>query len=150
MNSRTRAIRKVRTFNRFYTAIIGVLDRNFLDSPFSLTEIRVMGEIDSIPGNSARVIKNSLYLDEGYLSRTIDKLVRQGLVIRKKSGSDARKYILSLSRKGNVSLSKVDVRSQESIASLIHGLNAGDLKRLLEAMQTITALLDSKKADLGS
>ena len=38
-------IADVRRFNRFYTRQIGILRKNYLDSPYSLGEMRVLYEI---------------------------------------------------------------------------------------------------------
>ena len=37
---------EIRAFNRFYTGVIGVLHQNVLDAPYSLTEVRVLFELD--------------------------------------------------------------------------------------------------------
>ena len=43
----------VRAFNRSYTRQIGVLNREFLDTPFSLAEVRVLLELYYRDGSTA-------------------------------------------------------------------------------------------------
>ena len=68
------AVRRVRAFNRYYTNLIGVLDRRILRSPWSLTEVRILYEISHNEGTNARRLMRMLSVDEGYLSRTIERL----------------------------------------------------------------------------
>ena len=38
-------IAQIRLFNRYYTSVIGLLDKHYLNSDFSLTETRIMFEL---------------------------------------------------------------------------------------------------------
>src|SRR5690349_21368604 len=80
----------VRRFNRFYTRAIGVLDRGYLGSPYTLAENRVLWEIANAPGITPSAIVAALGLDAGYLSRMLSRLEKDGLVERRRSESDGR------------------------------------------------------------
>lgn len=137
-NSKT--IKEIRKFNRFYTNILGLVDRHILHSSYSLTEVRILYEIFHSPRCTARKIKNLLLVDEGYLSRTIDKLSKKGLIIRERSLKDARVFNLSLSKKGEKEFLKLNEKSEKSIESMIEHLpkeNKGELESIFHRVQEL-------------
>ena len=141
-------IAAVRRFNRFYTRQIGVLRRNYLDSPYSLGEMRVLYELaqahDLGGARTASDIGRALDLDAGYLSRVLRNFEKRGLIARKTSEKDARQSHLTLTAKGRKLYAPFEKRSQDNVGAMIGGLGAGEQARLVAAMQTIEALLGEK------
>ncbi len=133
----------VRRFNRFFTRRIGVLREGLLHSPYSLTEARVLFEI-SHRGDllTASELSRELGLDQGYLSRILSRLERQGLIDKVRSEADGRQRLLSLTPDGKAVFSLLDDRSREEVAEVLGGLSEEDQCRLLEAMRTIEGVLD--------
>ncbi len=131
-----------RRFNRFYTRQIGVLRRNFLDSPYSLGEARVLYEIACGNGSTtATEIGRALDLDAGYLSRLLRNFEKRGLIRRTASASDARQSHLTLSPRGRKDFAPLEQRSQREIGAMLGKLSPQDQLRLIAAMNTIEALL---------
>jgi DNA-binding MarR family transcriptional regulator len=58
----------VRNFNRFYTNYIGLLDQHMLYDPFSLIEARVLFEIAHTENCTAKLLRDLLAIDRGYVS----------------------------------------------------------------------------------
>jgi DNA-binding MarR family transcriptional regulator/GNAT superfamily N-acetyltransferase len=111
----------VRHFNRFYTRQIGVLRKTYLDSPYSLGEMRVLYEIAQGDGVTASDIGRALDLDAGYLSRVLRNFEKRGMIARKASAKDARQS---------------------------HGkLKPDQQAQLIASMQTIETLLGERSAD---
>jgi len=135
------AVGGIRRFNRFYTALIGALDRHILNSPYSLTEVRVLYEIAHGEGANARRLKTILGIDEGYLSRTIDRLSRAGLVRRHRSPTDARVFPLSLSTRGRRELDALESAAAAEIAALVSPLSSREVEEVVGGMRRIQALL---------
>jgi DNA-binding MarR family transcriptional regulator/GNAT superfamily N-acetyltransferase len=132
----------VRRFNRFYTRQIGVLRKTFLDSPYSLGEMRVLYEIAHDHHPTASDIARRLDLDAGYLSRVLRNFEKRGLITRKTSVRDARQSHLALTARGRQAFKPAEQRSQREVAGMLAKLRPDEQARLIAAMQTIESLLD--------
>jgi DNA-binding MarR family transcriptional regulator len=133
---------KIRSFNRFYTNIIGLLDQHFLDSPFSLTEGRVLYEICNTVNCSAKKIRESIVIDEGYLSRILDNFVKRGLIRKTSSSKDGRLRIIVPTEKGKREFAKLNDNSNLLISQMIEKLSEEEQAELLSKMDGIRALLE--------
>ena len=102
----------MRRFNRFYTRQIGVLREDYLDSPYSLGEMRVLYELAHGGARTASDIGRALDLDAGYLSRVLRNFEKRGLIARKTSAKDARQSHLTLTARGRKAFAPFEQRSQ--------------------------------------
>ncbi|MFV0414717.1 MAG: MarR family winged helix-turn-helix transcriptional regulator, partial [Oscillospiraceae bacterium] len=91
---------KMRKFNRFYTNLLGLLNRHLPDTEFSLTEARILYEIGAATPCSASELTQRLTIDPGYLSRILKRFEKKGLALRTQSKEDGRLYFISLTALG--------------------------------------------------
>ena len=133
----------LRSFNRLYTQRIGVLNRRLLDSPFSLAEARVLFELAHNGNATASRIGKLLELDPGYLSRILQGFLRQRLVVRKRSSSDAREFTLSLTTAGKKAFRELDRRSQQQASAMLSALPDASREDLLDGIERAKRVLDT-------
>jgi DNA-binding MarR family transcriptional regulator/GNAT superfamily N-acetyltransferase len=130
-------VQQVRAFNRDYTRRIGVLSQGLLDSPYSLTEVRVMYEVAHRPGVTAGELGGELGLDRGYLSRILKSFEAQHLVVRDPAAHDARRRQLRLTGAGRRVFAPLERRSQRQVRAMLAALDEGHREAVLGAMNTI-------------
>lgn len=135
-------IDKIRSFNRFYTNVIGLLDQYYLESPFSLTEGRILYEICNTEDCSAKKIREQIVIDEGYLSRILDNFVKQGLIKKTRSSNDGRLWIIVPTEKGRGEFARLNDNSNLLIVQMIEKLSKEEQADLLKKMDGIRALLE--------
>ena len=137
----------MREFNRVYTNVIGLLHGGYLDSPYSLTEARVLFELaqtgETGRGETGRgeseisALRRSVDIDAGYLSRILARFEADGLITRRRSESDARRRVITLTAAGEQALRGLDQRSAEQIGVLLDQFTEAEQQRLITAMATI-------------
>jgi DNA-binding MarR family transcriptional regulator/GNAT superfamily N-acetyltransferase len=133
----------VRAFNRFYTRIIGLLDEQGGTgaAALSLTQVRLLYELASREGLTARRLAEELGLDTGYLSRLLGGFERRGLIRRDASREDGREKLLALTTDGRRFFQPLFDATQERVAGLMKPLADADRQRLVAAMAEIRKTL---------
>ncbi len=133
----------VRSFNRFWTARIGALQPGLVDTPFSLTEARVLFELGRAEVTPMQELRERLGLDAGYVSRIVTKLREQGLVTTDTSPDDARRQMIRLTPLGVTEYEIIDHRSDLCAAAVLDGYSAYARERMVSSMQCIQQLAAS-------
>lgn len=136
----------LRRFHRFYTRAIGVLDKQTLDSEYSLTEVRVLHELAHHDCCSATDLTAALGLDAGYLSRLLRAFDKRGLITRRASATDARRTLLSLSPDGVRAFASLDEQSRSQMAALLERLPTPARRELRGGMRAIERALGAPAA----
>ena len=145
MKNHAEHIDKIRGFNRSYTNVIGVLDQHFLNSPLSLTEGRVLYEICNTEDCTAKKIRESFIIDEGYLSRILDSFAKRGLLRKTPSPGDGRLRVIVPTEKGKREFAALNDNSNKLISERIEKLSPAEREELVQMMERIHELLDRRE-----
>lgn len=163
MLDRSQAVADLRRFNRFYTRRLGLLNHTLTQSPYTLTEARVLFEIgyagdaaeasgkgapvEGLDGRglSASDIVEQLHLDPAYLARILKQFTAAGLVSVRPDQADKRRRILSLTALGNRALADLQTAAKRDLSELLAGLDDAEVGHLVDAQQKITRLLTGER-----
>lgn len=169
LDERRALIAEVRSFNRFYTRLIGLLEEKLTSSIFTLTEARVLFELGHRTnrieaaangwaefltrshqldvGPVASEIAAELRLDPAYLTRILRKFAADGLTDVHADPADGRRRILSLTPAGKKALAGLQAAADRDIGRLTEVLSQEDIGELRGALDTAVRLLGA--ADIG-
>jgi len=132
----------VREFNRFYTNVLGLLREGLLDTPYSLTEARIIFELARQDEAEVAELRRWLDLDAGYLSRILARFETDGLVRRSRAAGDARRQVIGLTQAGRAVSGRLDELSAGQIRGLLAPVPAARRSRLTAAMADIRGVLE--------
>lgn len=145
MKGKEKTILNIRRFNRFYTVLLGFLNKNYLDSGFSVTETRILFELHEQRGINANYLIELLRLDKSYMSRTIRALEKKGILERKEYPGDGRSLALFLTEEGYAITEKLIETTNRDIERLINHLDDQSCERISNAMDLIIDELSKGK-----
>lgn len=140
MENREETINQIREFNRFYTVLLGFLNRNYLDSGYSVTETRILFELKQNEQISANKLIEMLQLDKSYVSRLIRNFEQKEIVTRHISLNDGRARMIRLTSKGETEVNRLIAITNNKIYELIKPLNPENCNDLCKAMETIITI----------
>ena len=138
------SIEEVRAFNRIYTVFMGILNKSYLKSDFSLVETRIMHAAICKDGIMPSEIVAMLNIDKSYLSRIITSLEKRKVIAKIKSSSDGRSIKLSITDYGKKEFEKLNQASDIQVEDLLTQLNPKDCERLVKNMAEIRAILEKQ------
>lgn len=131
----------LRRFNRTYTQRIGVLEESFLGTGRPLAVSRLLFEIGTAEGITARDLRERLDLDSGHLSRMLRRLEAEGLVSTRPDPTDQRRRVVLLTDAGRAARRELDDRSEELASRIVAPLTDRQRERLTEALATADLLV---------
>ena len=132
---------RIRAFNRRYTEAIGSLDDRHEGLDVTLAQSRLLYTIGSLAAPQVNQLADVLGLDLAYTSRVLGTLEDDQLIRRTIAADDRRQRVVALTAKGRRLLDELERRSNRRVLALVAHLGSDDRTQLLDAMDTIGALL---------
>ena len=134
----------MRRFGRFYTVSLGTLDQNYLGTGFSVTEMRLIFEIDWYSGIRAAELAQKLRLDKSYISRIIRSFEKRGLITRTQSPTDGRTFALALTPAGKAASNALLAAVHQNISRLLAPLSEESQEEVAQAMERIMEIFEKE------
>jgi len=137
-------VEKIRKFNRYYSNVLGKIDQEIYKQPFPLIEARIIAELYYRNGCIATEIRENLGVDRGYMSRIIQHLEGEKVLIKKQSIEDKRQYSLHLTDYGKEIFEEMVERANRELTNMIHHLSKQEASMLVASMEKIESIYSKK------
>ncbi len=133
-------IERVRSFNRTWTEVLGLLHQGLLQTEHTLAEARVIFELAQRESWERLELRQRLEMDASFLTRVVSRLEDKGFLASSPSASDGRALDLSLTEAGRLAFTELNQRSMDQISELLQPLSDGQRATLAESMVIITQM----------
>jgi len=106
----------------------------------SIPQFRTLGFIRRNPNTSLSELADHLGLTPPSVSKLVDGLVKQDLIIRREDGSDRRRLTLALTQSGKSHINSARAGAQANLARTLSCLSKNELKTIHQALEFLHPL----------
>ena len=125
---------------------LGLLDRSeALCCDMTLSQCNALIEIGRAGFLSVNQLADRLDLDKSTVSRSSDRLVIDGLLLREEDPADRRFVVLKLSDKGKQSYLNLEQRMASYFEDVIAEIDPEEREQVLKSLQILSSALKSKE-----
>lgn len=130
----------------FFHNILEIEERSLRDSgsDLTITEIHTIDAVGDSEPKTMTEISRSLKVTMGTLTTGVDKLIKKGYLIRKRTEEDKRIVLVELTEKGIKAKKLHDAFHQEMIDSVISHLDPTEEELLVQSLQKLMYFFDDK------
>lgn len=134
----------LRAFNRLYTNRLGLLNAHLDQSPFTLTEARILYELAHAQALTAADLMRILQVDRAQLSRTLKRFADRGLLEKADHPLGGRRQPISLTALGRETFAALEENTRTAIGALLDTLAPAERRRLIAATGIVSDVLSKK------
>jgi DNA-binding MarR family transcriptional regulator len=113
----------------------------------SIPQFRTLRFIQRNPDSSLSALAWHLGLMLPSVSKLVDGLVKEGLVLRQESPSDRRRLILALTAEGEAIVNTARANAQTGLAKALERLNSAELETVHQAMLLLQPIFPSQAGE---
>jgi DNA-binding MarR family transcriptional regulator len=123
---------------------LGLLERSEAGCcEMTLSQCNALIEIGRAGVLSVNQLADRLNLDKSTVSRSSDKLVLDGLLLREEDPNDRRYVVLKLSDEGTKTYTNLEQRMTDYFEAVIAGIDPLELEAMLKGLQALATAIKS-------
>ena len=107
-------------------------------------------DLDGGEGVPMAVIAQRMRVSKPAVTRTVQQLVEQGLVVRREDEFDRRAVNLSLTQEGQKRMSEVRAEACQAAGRLYYELGERDARELTRILNRLSTIVTERQQDKGS
>ena len=129
-------IQQFREYTRELECHLGSIDRSdCCQCGISKAGCFMVVEIGRKPGICIKELAGILKIDKSGVSRSVEELVKKGLVTREPSKEDRRSVVLKLTERGKARFDKIENDMYMEFKKIFYMIEKGDRNKVIEALR---------------